>query len=255
LSKLAAPPDVPAPPARRLKQPSWLDGRLVVGVVLVLCSVVLGAKIVASSQSYDDVWAAARDLAPGTTIGKGDLTVVKVRFHDHGGGYYSATGGSLVGRTTVLPLAAGELIPTAAVPAVPAADDRLVTVPVAKLHMPRGGDLRGTQVDVYVTPKADVGGVPASPRLVLANVVVADTIADSSLGGGSGSGVVLEVPQQYVAAVVGAVESGAIDVVRVPAAAVAASASPGPATDADSSATAGAPPSTTIPSAAAAPSP
>ncbi|MGH8889131.1 MAG: SAF domain-containing protein [Acidothermaceae bacterium] len=205
-----------APPASRLKPPSWLDGRLVVGVVLVLLSVVVGAKVVASSSNYDQVWAASRDLAPGTTITKSDVVAVKVRFHDHGGGYFSTSGSSLVGRTTVTALSAGQLIPTAALPATKPTPTRLVTVPVAKLHMPRGNDLQGTQVDLYVTVKSSTSDGPKTPQLVLAGVTVADTVSDSSLGGSTGSGVVLEVPLADVDAVVGAVESGSIDLVRVP---------------------------------------
>ena len=216
--------DLPAPVANRLKAPSWLDGRLIVGVVVVLVCVVIGAKIVASSGDYDRMWAAAHDLAPGTTLTKNDLITVQVRFRDHGGGYYAASGASLVGRTTVAPLAAGALIPVAALPTSPSAPTRLVTVPIAKLHMPHG-DLRGSQVDLYVTVKH--AEVVSSPALVLANVTVADTVSDSSLGGSGGSGIVLAVPLDYVDDVVGAVESGAIDLVRVPAAETAAAPSPG----------------------------
>ncbi len=221
-------PDLPAPPASRLKPPTWLDGRLLVGIVLVLSSVVVGAKVVASSGHFDQVWAASHDLAPGTALTKGDLVSVKVRFHDHGGGYYSATGKSLVGRTTIAPLSAGQLIPVAAVPALPPDQTRLVTVPVAKLHMPHDSELQGTQVDLYVTVKATVGGAQQAPQLVLANVTVADVIAQSSLADSGNSGVVLQVPLQYVNAVVGAVESGSIDVVRVPTDNVAAKPSSGP---------------------------
>jgi len=220
--------DLPAPPANRLKPPSWLDGRLVVGVVLVLVSVVVGAKIVASSGHFDEIWAASHDLAPGATLTKGDLVAVKVRFHDHGGGYYSASGKTLVGRTTIAPLSAGQLIPAAAVPSQPPTPSRLVTVPVAKLHMPHDGDLQGKQVDLYVTVKSTVGQPQQAPQLVLANVTVADVIAQSSLADSGNSGVVLQVPLRYVDAVVGAVESGSIDVVKVPADNVAASPSPGP---------------------------
>lgn len=220
--------DLPAPLANRLKPPSWLDGRLVIGIVLVLVSVVVGAKVVASSGHFDEVWAASHDLAPGTTLTKGDLVSVKVRFHDHGGGYYSATGKSLVGRTTIAPLSAGQLIPAAAVPAQPPTQNRLVTVPVAKLHMPHDGDLQGKQVDLYVTVKSSVGQPQQAPQLVLANVTVADVIAQSSLADAGSSGLVLQVPVEYVNAVVGAVESGSIDVVRVPSDNVAAVPSPGP---------------------------
>src|SRR5471032_1731462 len=109
--------ELPVPSATRLKSPSWLDGRLVIGVVLVLLSVVVGAKIIASSQRYDVMWAASRDIAPGTTLIKADLLQVDVRFKDHGALYISAAGASPVGRVTVAPLADGQLIPMAAVPA------------------------------------------------------------------------------------------------------------------------------------------
>jgi len=182
---------------------------------------------VASSSNYDQVWAASRDLAPGTTIAKSDLITVKVRFHDHGGGYFSTSGSSLVGRTTVTALSSGQLIPTSALPPTKPTPTRLVTVPVAKLHMPRGNDLQGTQVDLYVTVKGAISAGPATPQLVLAGVTVADTVSDSSLGGSTGSGVVLEVPLADVDAVVGAVESGSIDLVRVPSGQTVAAPSPG----------------------------
>jgi len=237
--------DLPAPPASRLKPPSWLDGRLVAGVLLVLLSVVVGAKVVASSGDYDQIWAAAHDLAPGTTLTKGDLVVVKVRFHDHGGGYYAASGNSLIGRTTVAQLSAGQLIPVAAVPEKPPLQTRLVTVPVAKLHMPHDNNLQGTQVDLYVTVKSTVGQAQAAPQLVLANVTVADVIAESSLAASGNSGVVLEVPVAYVDAVVGAVESGSIDLVRVPASNTSSTPSPGVFTPGPAASASGAPGATT----------
>ena len=158
----------------------------------------------------------------------GDLVAVEVRFHDHGGGYFAASGANLVGRTTVSPLRAGQLIPVDALPAKVSVPTRLVTVPVAKLHMPHDNDLRGRQVDLYVTLEATTAGDGAkAPQLVLANVTVADTVNDSSLGGSNGSAVVLEVPVAYVDSVVGAIESGSIDLVQVPSDEVAGTPSPG----------------------------
>jgi hypothetical protein len=213
--------DLPAPPATRLKSPSWLDGRLVIGVVLVLLSVVVGAKVISSSQRYDVMWAASRDIAPGTTLIKSDLVQVDVRFKDHGALYISAAGASPVGRVTISPLASGQLIPLVAVPSTPPPAVRLVTIPVERLHMPRGNDLHGVQVDLYVTPKTLNGQAQAKPQLVLANVTIADTIVDSSLASSDGSGVVLSVPVAFVDAVVAAAQLGSVDLVRVPAPATA----------------------------------
>ena len=219
--------DLPALPAIRLKSPSWLDGRLVVGVVLVLLSVLVGAKIIASSDHYDTIWAASRDLAPGTTLVKADLLLVNVRFKDHGGVYISAAGPSPVGRTTTAPLTSGQLIPLAALPSTKPVPVRLVTIPVAKLHMPSGNDLHGVQVDLYETPKPVGGQAQAAPQLILANVTIASTITDSALGGSDGSGVVLSVPLPYVDAVVAAAQQGDVDLVRVPGAGTIAAPSAG----------------------------
>jgi len=227
--------ELPAPSATRLKSPSWLDGRLVIGVVLVLLSVVVGAKIISSSQRYDVLWAASRDIAPGTTLIKADLVQVDVRFKDHGAVYISTAGASPVGRVTVAPLADGQLIPLTAVPATTPPATRLVTIPVARLHMPRGNDLHGVLVDLYVTPKTLSGQVQATPELVLAGVAIADTIVDSSLSGADGSGVVLSVPVAYVDAVVAAAQLGSVDLVRVPTGTTATTTRPQPASPAVSS--------------------
>lgn len=220
--------ELATPTATRLKAPSWLDGRLVVGVLLVLVSVVVGAKIIASADRYDAVWATSRALAPGTTLGKSDLVRVQVRFKDHGGIYLAADGPSPAGRVISQPLAAGQLIPLAAVPASPPGAMRLVTVPVDKLHMPRDSDLHGVQVDLYVTTKSN-GDVAPAPRLVLSAVTIAATVTDSALGGTGGSGVVLAVPVAYVNAVVSAAQEGSVDLVRVPDGATANRPSPPPA--------------------------
>ncbi len=51
-----------APVARRVRPPRWLDLRLVLGVLLVLGSVLLGARVVGAADATVPVWAAAGDL-------------------------------------------------------------------------------------------------------------------------------------------------------------------------------------------------
>src|SRR3954469_23985996 len=57
-----------SPPARRVNRPRWFDLRLLTGVLLVLVSVIIGARVVAASDSSEPVWAAAHDLAAGTQL-------------------------------------------------------------------------------------------------------------------------------------------------------------------------------------------
>jgi hypothetical protein len=92
-------------------------------------------------------------------------------------------------------------------------------VPVTPGHLP--DDLaHGDLVDVYLTPKVGTEAKVPRPVQVLASVAV-DSYDDGSrsLAGGSTVSVVLAVPAGRVADVVHAVESGTIDLVRVPAAA------------------------------------
>jgi hypothetical protein len=220
----------------RLKPPGWLDGRLIAGVVLVLISVAVGAKLVASSDRYDEMWAASHDIAAGSILTRADVHAVKVKFHDAGAsttvdgteqGYFPATAttATVVGRTSSQALFAGQLIPVGAVHLTVPDATRLVTLPVARLHMPKGA-VQGMQVDLYVTVKGS-DGQPA-PELVLANVTVADTITDSSgLGDSGGSGVVLVVPVADVNSVVAAAEEGSVDLVRVPSGQTVANPVPG----------------------------
>ena len=63
----ARPDDVPV--ATRAASAGWRDPRLWVGVVLVVGSVVVGARVLATADDHTSVWVAARDLAPGTVIG------------------------------------------------------------------------------------------------------------------------------------------------------------------------------------------
>jgi hypothetical protein len=73
-------------------------------------------------------------------------------------------------------------------------------------------------VDVYVTPKLQATSTDQTPvpRLVLGAAPV-DSVAGSGALSSSGTiSVVLEVPVARVSGAIGAIESGTIDVVRVP---------------------------------------
>lgn len=209
--------DLSSPTAPRLGGARRLDGRLVAGLLLVLLSIVLGTRVVAAADHSQLVWAAAHDLAPGSTVQASDLTAVRSRLFDAGRLYLSAGDGKApegyVVRRAVL---AGELVPLAAL-GRDTADTRLVTVPVKQFHLPL--DLAGDErVDVWVTIKPRSSEAATPPALVLANAVVVSVQRGGGRLGGSGadSGVVLRVPTAEVTALVAALQRGDIDLVRVP---------------------------------------
>src|SRR3954447_20447425 len=97
---------------RRVRTPRWLDLRLVLGVLLVLGSVLLGARVVSAAHATVPVWSAAGDLAAGTVLTKDDLVAVDVRLDDAAAAYLSTTTRP-AGRTLSRAVSAGELLPRA----------------------------------------------------------------------------------------------------------------------------------------------
>lgn len=206
-----------SPRVERLAAPRWLDARLALGALLVLLSVVGGARLLASADDRVAVFVAAHDLVPGQHVTAADLTVGRVQLADRGGRYLAA-GAPPVGYVVTRYVGAQELVPADALAAgAVASAGRYVTVPVQPGHLP--GELsRGDLVDVYLTPQAPAGDPVPAPTRVLAAVPVRSTDGGSRVFGGSAAlAVVLEVPQERVADLVHAVESGTIDLVVVPA--------------------------------------
>jgi hypothetical protein len=211
-----------SPKANRLATPGWLDTRLVLGVLLVLTSVVVGARVLSSADRSQTVWATTRDLAPGTEPTPRDLTRVRVRLFSSSAGYVRGNGPAPRGWVVRRGVGKGELLPFNAL--TQPGDDlafRFVTVPVTRGHLPP--DLTsGTQVDVYVSPeaKASTGTTTAAagaPRLVLRNVTVRLRRPASSFGGGNDQEpIVLRVRPVDVSVLLAAVSEGRIDLVGVP---------------------------------------
>ena len=226
--------DTPASPrANRLATPGWLDGRLVLGVLLVLVSVVVGARVLSSADRSTAVYAVTKDLAAGSVLSAGDLEQVRVRLFDNADSYVAA-GSPPLGYVVRRGLGRGELLPVEALsPPDADVDYREVTVPVEVGHLPP--ELAaGSQVDIWVTPEA-AGEAAAPPaqegqdpataeglelrgaQLVLQGVTVLGVQTEAGRFSGSTTiPVVLQVRPTDVAGLVSAMSLGRIDVVRVP---------------------------------------
>jgi hypothetical protein len=155
------PPGIPAtasdPPAgptpRRVRPPRWLDLRLVLGVLLVLGSVLLGARVVTAADATVPVWAAAGDLAAGTELTADDLVPVAVRL-DATARAYLSTGTRPEGRTLGRAVRAGELVPRSALER--SADRVQLALPVQAGFVPPSLQ-RGQRVDVYAVADPAAG--------------------------------------------------------------------------------------------------
>lgn len=187
---------VPSPAPRRLTTPRWLDLRLVAGVVLVLASVLVGAKVVAGADDTYPMVAVTRDLAAGVTLRADDVRVVRVQLPEHGAGVYLGDSADAVGQQLNRSLSRGELLPKAALGA-PAAQTTL-SVPFASGDAPELH--KGQRIEIWLSTKT-------CPSVVLlADVTVQDahTSDDSALGSRRGQDVVLSVAPELADRVVDA---------------------------------------------------
>lgn len=208
--------DLPRPVASRLSRARWLDSRLVVGLLLVLLSVALGAKVVTDADERVQVWSVTRDLGADTPLGADDLRVASVRLDDAASVYVSARE-DLAGVVLRRPVGRGELLPVSAVAATGGREQRRMVIEVDRVGV--AGLTKGRVVDVYVVREPDADDEPGAPELVLAGATVAEDVrsSDGAFGGSSDrAGVTVLVDQGDVPAVIDAVAHGSVYVVHVP---------------------------------------
>lgn len=192
------------PVPRRVRTARWLDLRLVLGVLLVLGSVLLGARVVAGADRTVPVWSAAGDLAAGTVLTAGDLVPVDVRLDDAAGAYLSTTARPQ-GRTLSRAVQKGELLPRGALEG--ASGQVQLALPVQAGYVPPGLG-HGARVDVYALPAAGAAaGAPAGTPAVVP--VVRDATVQAVSGRSSG---VLSTPTTTVQVVVAVPGADAPDV-------------------------------------------
>ncbi|MGH8968643.1 MAG: SAF domain-containing protein [Actinomycetes bacterium] len=208
--------ELPSPTAARLPRARWLDTRLLLGLLLVLISVVLGAKLFAEADERVQVWAVTQDLGADTTLGEDDLQVRSVRLDETAGSYVSADE-DVEGLVLDRPVGRGELLPLGSLRAPGSEGQRLVVIEVDRLAA--AGLAKGRVVDVYAVRETRSGEPAADPVLVLAGVTVAeDANRGGSTFGGSGSkaGITLAVDEPDVTPLLDAVATGTVYVVQVP---------------------------------------
>ncbi len=205
-----------SPPARRLEPPRWRDGRLLAGVLLLLVSVVVGARVLSTGGATAPVVALARDLPAGHVLAAGDLRVVRVRLDGRTAGQY--VGGAQLDQIAGRPLGrgagAGELLAVGAIGQVAAATpQRLVPVTVAAGRLP--GLSAGDHVDVYATGllKPSAGGAEQCTTQVVATDVEIGADVDATVASGTTT-VLLRVDPRLAGTLVHASETAALDVTR-----------------------------------------
>jgi len=215
--------DPTTPTATRLHRPSWRDGRLVVGVLLVLVSTVLGSVALARADDTVPVFAARSVLVAGQRLTPADVGRVDVRLAGSTAAYLSARTSLPPGAVLLRDVRPGELIPASAV----GTQDDAAVQPVALLVDATSAAVltTGSVVDVYVN-RPDPEGVAAAGatayagpvRSVEAVTVLRVSGDDGVLGSRSATrSVQVLLPRDRVGELVGDVDGGArITLVPVP---------------------------------------
>lgn len=204
--------------ANRLRRPSWRDGRLVAGVVLVLVAMLAGALTIAHFDDSVQVVRAKHVLLPGDSVAGSDVEVVKMRLDAGQRAYF--VGAARPTGTVLREVRAGELLPRSAVGSAGSVGARSIALPV-------GGSgaaalVRGSVVDVWVagkTPGSTATDDYRPPTREVERALVQRVPGDrSGLSVGSGGDQVsVLVPENKVASLIAAMNGGS-RITLVPAA-------------------------------------
>jgi len=212
--------ELPKPTAARLRTPSWGDTRLVAGVVLVLLSMVIVAKVVAAAGDTVPMYAAAASLVPGQPVTQSDVRRVDVQLGGNRGSYVAADHDVAPGTFVLREVRPGELVPRSALGPKAEVNLKPVSVPVDTAGAtPLDA---GSIVDVWVNPRdpSSTARRYGSPDKALK----AATVARKPGPGGSGLGAIsgttavqIMVPEASVQALIAAIDQDAkITLVPVP---------------------------------------
>jgi len=212
--------ELPRPTAARLRQPSWRDTRLVVGVVLVLLSMAMGAKVVAAADDTVPMYAAVASLVPGQPVTQRDVRRVDVQLGADQSRYVVADHDIAPDTFALRDVRPGELLPTSALGTRADINLKPVSVPVDSGAAAQIS--AGSIVDVWVNAKdpssaAEKYGNPVK-TLQAAPVSRVPEASGNGLGSASGkTAVQIMVPEAGVQALIAAIDQGArITLVPVP---------------------------------------
>lgn len=164
----------------RLRKPRWKDPRLIVGIVLVVASVLMGAVLVSRLSETTSVLVARSAIVPGDPISAGDLETVELRLGEQTDNYVGTLEAIPEGAVALRTVRAGELVPMSAIGQSAGVPLRPVVIPVgaavAESVVP------GATVELWHTAPAAEEGADAQARLLVPDAVVRRIDEGSSLG-------------------------------------------------------------------------
>jgi len=196
--------------APRLQRPSWRDPRLLIGLVLLLTSVAIGARVIALADHTQPVYAARATLPTGTPLTTDVLEVVRLRLTGTDARYLDARQPPPSGQVLTRTIGAGELVPTTSLASADRILARPVSIPIE--GEPPAGLAVGGLVDLWASAKRRdaVGGGYDQPQRLVSTVEVYDVRrSGSGLSAGRNGSVDVLLPDDSVATVLDALANQA----------------------------------------------
>lgn len=186
-------------PARR--RVFWGDARFFIGIALIVASIAGVWFVVASSRQTIPVLAASRTIVPGETVTAAELRVVDVALGESAESYLGPDDltSSLVATRTI---GEGEMIPASAVG--DAVDARMTTIVVQSAADVPAAVRAGSVVELWAAPLLE-RGVYDTPRVLIADAVIAAVTRDDTMIGAGSATLELVIPRANVAEALAAV--------------------------------------------------
>jgi len=182
---------------------TFIDPRLVIGLVLVAASVGGVVYLVGNAERTTPIYAAARSLVPGDLITREDLVVTQVRLADTAARYLTVEQLPAAGLILTRYIDQGELLPVSALGSTDSAAVTTVVIPLAA-SLPEQVDV-GAVVDLWASEALD-RGVFGAPAVLAGNALVTGIReADSMIAGAQNQLVEVQIPRALTARVLEAV--------------------------------------------------
>ncbi|GEK80070.1 hypothetical protein [Agrococcus baldri] len=155
---------------------TWMDPRLVIGVVLVLASLAGVWFVVQQSARTETAWAATRTLLPGDTVAAGDVQQVDVRLPQSQDRYLDASADP-VGMIVASTVGEGEVLPLRALGDA-TSEDRAAVVVDIQGALPRSVRA-GSLVDIWTAPPTEEGY--EAPAVLIDDAIVVGVVEDEGI--------------------------------------------------------------------------
>jgi hypothetical protein len=193
------------------------NSRLVSGLSLFIIALLAASLIAKEANRTVYVWASTTELAPGNVITQSDIKATPVLLPESAKNYLSASA-QIIGAVVKFRVAAGDLIPLAAITSTAEQLDlRAVPLTVESTDLPMGLT-RGEVIDIYAIPNSNSISNPTSnPRSIVESTLLTERVSVSAVSERNNSGkasVVVSLPQPLITLILNHLADSRLIIVR-----------------------------------------